>query len=109
MLDNWLSYFIKDRGFVLYRGLEMAQHGRMLTSIAQYLLPSPACLPACLPAACTNRFMYADRALHWNMNHTAVLVPLAVSAHHEIVRLYSLCAASGQTQGTTNTPATPSC
>jgi hypothetical protein len=36
VLDNWLTYFIKDRGFVLYRGLEMAQHGRMLTNIAQY-------------------------------------------------------------------------
>lgn len=36
VLDNWLTYFIKDRGFVLYRGLEMSQHGRMLTNIAQY-------------------------------------------------------------------------
>ena len=36
VLDNWLTYFIKDDGFVLYRGLEMAQHGRMLTNIAQY-------------------------------------------------------------------------
>ena len=35
VLDNWLTYFIKDKGFVLYRGLEMAQHGRMLTNIAQ--------------------------------------------------------------------------
>ena len=36
VLDNWLTYFIKDDGFVLYRGLEMAEHGRMLTNIAQY-------------------------------------------------------------------------
>ena len=35
VLDNWLTYFIKDDGFVLYRGLEMAEHGRMLTNIAQ--------------------------------------------------------------------------
>ena len=36
VLDNWLTYFIQEKGFVLYRGLEMAQHGRMLTNIAQY-------------------------------------------------------------------------
>ena len=36
VLDNWLTYFIQDKGFVMYRGLEMAQHGRMLTNIAQY-------------------------------------------------------------------------
>lgn len=36
VLENWLQYFVEDRGFVLYRGLEMAQHGRMLTNIAQY-------------------------------------------------------------------------
>ena len=36
VLDNWLTYFIQDKGFLLYRGLEMAQHGRMLTNIAQY-------------------------------------------------------------------------
>ena len=36
VLDNWLTYFIKDDGFVLYRGLEMAEHGRMLSNIAQY-------------------------------------------------------------------------
>ena len=39
VLDNWLTYFIKDKGFVLYRGLEMAQHGRMLTNIAQCMRP----------------------------------------------------------------------
>ena len=39
VLDNWLTYFIKDKGFVLYRGLEMAQHGRMLTNIAQCTRP----------------------------------------------------------------------
>lgn len=38
VLDNWLTYFIKDKGFILYRGLEMAQHGRMLTNIAQCTL-----------------------------------------------------------------------
>ena len=32
VLDNWLRYFIEDRGFVLYRGLEMAQQGRTLLS-----------------------------------------------------------------------------
>ena len=36
VLDNWLTFFLKDNGFVLYRGLEMAQHGRMLTNMAQY-------------------------------------------------------------------------
>ena len=36
VLDNWLTYFVQDRGFVLYRGLEMAEQGRMLTNIAQY-------------------------------------------------------------------------
>jgi hypothetical protein len=35
-LDNWLTYFIQAKGFVLYRGLEMAEQGRMLTNIAQY-------------------------------------------------------------------------
>lgn len=38
VLDNWLTYFIGKRGFVRYRGLEMAQSCRMLTNIAQYLL-----------------------------------------------------------------------
>ena len=36
VLNNWLTYFIKSKGFVLYRGLEMAQSARMLTNIAQY-------------------------------------------------------------------------
>lgn len=36
VLDNFLTYFIKKDGFLLYRGLEMAQHGRFLTNIAQY-------------------------------------------------------------------------
>jgi hypothetical protein len=38
VLDNWLTYFIGKRGFVRYRGLEMAQTCRMLTNIAQYYL-----------------------------------------------------------------------
>jgi len=36
VLENWLTYFIHEKGFVLYRGLEMAQEGRMLTNTAQY-------------------------------------------------------------------------
>ena len=36
VLDNWLTYFLGKRGFVRYRGLEMAQSCRMLTNIAQY-------------------------------------------------------------------------
>ena len=36
ILDNQLTYFVSGRGFVRYRGLEMAQTCRMLTSIAQY-------------------------------------------------------------------------
>jgi hypothetical protein len=34
-VDNFLTYFMRSSGAVLYRGLEMAQHARMLTSIAQ--------------------------------------------------------------------------
>ena len=36
VLSNWLTYFVRADGSVLYRGLEMAQQGRMLTMIAQY-------------------------------------------------------------------------
>jgi hypothetical protein len=37
VLDNYLTYFVRDqRGSILYRGLEMAQQGRMLTVVAQY-------------------------------------------------------------------------
>jgi hypothetical protein len=37
VLDNYLTYFVRDeRGSILYRGLEMAQQGRILTVIAQY-------------------------------------------------------------------------
>ena len=32
---NFLTYFIRSSGAVLYRGLEMTQHSRMLTSIVQ--------------------------------------------------------------------------
>lgn len=36
VLDNWLEYFVRHKGSVLYRGPEMAQTARMLTVIAQY-------------------------------------------------------------------------
>lgn len=38
VLDNWLTFFIGKRGFVRYRGLEMAQSCRMLTNIAQRVI-----------------------------------------------------------------------
>ncbi len=38
VLDNWLKFFIGKRGFVRYRGLEMAQSCRMLTNIAQCVI-----------------------------------------------------------------------
>eukprot|EP01043_Picozoa_sp_COSAG02_P080431 COSAG02_NODE_19118_length_899_cov_1.115000_1_plen_75_part_00 len=38
VLDNWLTFFIGKRGFVRYRGLEMAQSCRMLTNIAQCVI-----------------------------------------------------------------------
>ena len=31
VVDNWLRYFIGADGFLLYRGLEMPQLGRLLT------------------------------------------------------------------------------
>lgn len=52
VLDNWLTYFIKDKGFVLYRGLEMAQHGRMLTNIAQCTLDTTVCCWSQSTASC---------------------------------------------------------
>ena len=36
MLTNWLQYYQLAHGAVLYRGLEMAQQGRMLTVTAMY-------------------------------------------------------------------------
>lgn len=36
VLENWLRYFVGKNGFVLYRGVEMAQQGRMLTMFAQH-------------------------------------------------------------------------
>ena len=36
VLDNYLSYFVRHDGTILYRGLEMAQQGRILTCIALY-------------------------------------------------------------------------
>ena len=36
VLVNWLTYYQLPHGAVLYRGLEMAQQGRMLTIIALY-------------------------------------------------------------------------
>merc|ERR1712100_842257 len=31
VLDNYLTYFVRKDGTILYRGLEMAQQGRILT------------------------------------------------------------------------------
>ena len=45
LLDNWLTYFIRDHGFIQYRGLEMSEHARMLTLAAQHL----ECVAACFP------------------------------------------------------------
>ena len=36
VLDNYLSYFVRSRGRVLYRGLEMSQLGRLLVLTAEY-------------------------------------------------------------------------
>ena len=36
VLDNWLAFYQLPQGSVLYRGLEMAQQGRMLTVTAMY-------------------------------------------------------------------------
>jgi hypothetical protein len=36
LLENYLRYYLKERGTIAYRGLEMAQSGRMLTLFAQY-------------------------------------------------------------------------
>ena len=36
VLDNYLRYYVKQRGTIAYRGLEMAQSGRMLTLFAQH-------------------------------------------------------------------------
>ena len=36
VLDNWLTFYQLPQGSVLYRGLEMAQQGRMLTVTAMY-------------------------------------------------------------------------
>jgi len=35
-LDNYLKYFVRDDGSILYRGPETGQYGRMLTVAAQY-------------------------------------------------------------------------
>lgn len=35
VLSNYLEYYLKQRGTVAYRGLEMAESGRMLTLFAQ--------------------------------------------------------------------------
>eukprot|EP00440_Ansanella_granifera_P019137 gb/GFBE01020791.1/.p1 GENE.gb/GFBE01020791.1/~~gb/GFBE01020791.1/.p1 ORF type:complete len:845 (+),score=132.62 gb/GFBE01020791.1/:1-2535(+) len=37
VLDNYWTYFVRGQGQVLYRGPELAQHGRMLTNMAQYV------------------------------------------------------------------------
>ena len=36
VLDNYLRFYLKQRGTIAYRGLEMAESGRMLTLFAQY-------------------------------------------------------------------------
>ena len=36
VLENYLRYYLKQRGTIAYRGLEMAQSGRMLSLFAQY-------------------------------------------------------------------------
>jgi hypothetical protein len=36
VLENYLRYYLKQRGTIAYRGLEMAESGRMLTLFAQY-------------------------------------------------------------------------
>ena len=36
VLDNYLQYFVRSRGRVLYRGLEMSQLGRLLVLTAEY-------------------------------------------------------------------------
>ena len=36
VLDNYLTYFVRSRGRVLYRGLEMSQLGRLLVLTAEY-------------------------------------------------------------------------
>ena len=36
VLDNYLQYFVRADGSILYRGMEMAQQGRILTVAAQY-------------------------------------------------------------------------
>jgi hypothetical protein len=36
-LDNYLRYFVRDDGTILYRGPETGQFGRMLTVIAMYI------------------------------------------------------------------------
>jgi hypothetical protein len=35
-IADYLHYYLKERGTIAYRGLEMAQSGRMLTLFAQY-------------------------------------------------------------------------
>eukprot|EP01051_Picozoa_sp_SAG22_P007445 SAG22_NODE_525_length_9470_cov_21.475936_1_plen_658_part_00 len=36
VLRNYLEYYLKERGTIAYRGLEMAESGRMLSLFAQY-------------------------------------------------------------------------
>ena len=36
VLDNYAEHFLRRHGSILYRGLEMAQQGRMLTVFAMY-------------------------------------------------------------------------
>ena len=36
ILDNYLTYYVRENGAIFYRGLEMPQQGRMLTLISMY-------------------------------------------------------------------------
>ena len=36
VMDNYLTHFVRTDGTIRYRGLEMAQQGRILTTIALY-------------------------------------------------------------------------
>ena len=40
VLDNYLSFYLRSRARINYRGPEMAQYGRMLTLVAQYFRQS---------------------------------------------------------------------
>jgi hypothetical protein len=37
VIDNWLTYYVRDNGMITYRAEELAQSGRMLTIFALYV------------------------------------------------------------------------